>query len=165
MKARTIGLVMVLAITAVLVIALPAWARAVQSPYEGWAYLAGLVDPGTCEYHDDMEICRGLTVVFDFDVDDDQFSGPATTVINSNFHLEPYCGRQWGTFEMVNDAGSWAGTWTGVKNEDGSTSLWGVAQGHGGYAGLKAHMSADRRTADMFDPLRVTGYILDPHGN
>ena len=94
MKARTIGLVIVLAMAAVLVIALPAWASAVQSPFEGCAYLTGLVDPGTCEYRDGMEICRGLTVVFGFEVEDARFSGPATTVINSNFHLEPYYGPQ-----------------------------------------------------------------------
>jgi hypothetical protein len=165
MKARRIGLVMVLALTAMLVIVLPAWAKAVQSPFEGWAYLTGLVDPGTCGYPDGMEICRGLTVVFTFDLDDARFSGPATTVINSNFHMEPYYGQQWGTFELVNEGGSWEGTWTGVKNEDGSTSLNGVAHGHGGYEGLKVHLSAVRLSPDMFAPLEATGYILDPHGD
>lgn len=167
MKVRTIGLVMVLVLVTALAGALPAWARAVQSPYEGWAYLVGLVDPGTCEYPDGIEICRGLTVVFDFDVDDDRLTGLSTTVINSNFHVaEPhYYGQQWGTFELVNGGGSWDGTWTGVKHEDGSTYLQGVAHGKGGYDGLKAHLSAVRLSASMLDPLQAAGYILDPHGD
>jgi hypothetical protein len=165
MKGRRIGLVMVLVMAAVFVVALPAWAKAVRSPYEGWAYLTGLVDPGTCEYPGGMEICRGLTVVFEFDVDDARFSGLATTIINSNFHMEPYYGQQWGTFELINGGGSWVGTWTGAKSEDGSTYLNGVAHGHGAYEGLKAHLSAVRLSPDMFDPLEATGYILDPHGN
>jgi hypothetical protein len=164
MKARKIGVVLVLALTAILVIAWPAWAKAVQSPFEGQAVLTGLVDWGTCTYPDGMEICRGLTVVFTFDVDDARFSGPATTVINSSFHMEPYHGQQWGTFELVNDGGSWDGTWTGVRNEDGSAYLQGVAQGHGGYEGLKVHLSAVRLSPDMFDPFECTGYILEPHG-
>lgn len=164
MRVRKVGLVMILGIVAVLVSMFPVTAAAIRTPYAGWAYLAGLVDPGTCSYPGAMEICRGLTVVFEFDVDDDRFDGLATTVINSNFHVaEPYYyGRQWGTLALVNDEGSWEGTWTGIKEQDGSTYLQGVGHGHGGYEGLHVHLSAMRLDPDMFEPLQVMGYILDP---
>lgn len=165
MKGRTIGFGTMLALTIISIIGLPASAMATQTPYEGWAYLVGLIDPGTCEYHGSMEICRGLTVDFYFDVSDDRFSGVATTVINSNFHLEPYYGQQWGTFVLTNDGGTWDGVWTGRRNEDGSANLRGVAQGHGDYEGMRAHLWAVRLSPNMFDPFEVTGYILDPHGD
>jgi hypothetical protein len=154
----------VLAVLVILAGASPAWARTSRSPFEGSMVLAGLIDPGTCNYPDGMEICRGLTVVFDSDVSDDRFDGPVTTVINSNFHMEPYYGQQWGTIELVNAGGSWEGTWTGVRNEDGSMYLQAVAHGHGGYEGLQLHLEGVRLSPDMFDPIEAEGYILDPHG-
>jgi hypothetical protein len=164
MKAKTIGFEMILALTAILILALPASAAATQSPFQGSAYLTGFVDGGTCQLTAPMEICRGLTVVFTFDVDDARFAGPATTVINSNFHLDPYAGPQWGTLLLANAGGSWEGTYTGVRNDDGSAYLSGLAHGRGDYKGLKAHFSAVRLSGNMFDPFQVTGSILDPHG-
>jgi hypothetical protein len=161
-KMRWIAL---LAVLAILAGASPAWAGAVKSPFEGSMSLASLVDPGTCIYPGGMEICRDLTVVFASDASDDRFDGSATTVIHSNFHLEPYGGQQWGTMELVNAGGSWKGTWTGVRNEDGSAYLRAVAHGQGGYEGLQVRLEAVRLSPDMFEPFAVTGYILDPHGD
>lgn len=164
MKTRKAGLVVALALAVLLLAGVSASAGAERSPFEGWAQPIDVLDFGTCEYNGEMEICRGLTVVWVLSTNDPRFSGELITVINSNFHVGDTgsYGPQWGTWQVVNDDGLWEGHWTGVKNPDGSTYLKGEGHGQGGYDGLKVKFTGVRLSPSMFDPLQVEGEILDP---
>lgn len=164
MKARTVGLVVAVALAVLLLAGVSASAGAEKSQFEGWAQPIGLLDFGTCEYNGEMEICRGLTVVWILSTNDPRFSGELITVINSNFQVADTgnYGPQWGTWQAMNEDGLWEGHWTGVKNPDGSTYLKGEGQGQGLYDGLKVKFTGVRLSPSMFDPLNVEGEILDP---
>jgi hypothetical protein len=69
-----------------------------------------------------------------------------------------------GTFLITNEGGSWKGTWTGVRDEQGHSFAYMVGSGRGGYAGLQIRIHMVRETCDWTQPETYTGYILDPHG-
>jgi hypothetical protein len=71
-------------------------------------------------------------------------------------------GPMWGTFHLVNDGGSWEGTWTGERDEQGFAYIRVVGHGMGGYAGLHYEMQAQRLSPDPFALYQFEAWILDP---
>jgi hypothetical protein len=73
-------------------------------------------------------------------------------------------GRMWGTFKITNDDGTWEGTWTGLRDEQGFSYFEYVGKGGGAYAGLQLRVHDERLDPNPTALYHWTGYILDPHG-
>jgi hypothetical protein len=68
----------------------------------------------------------------------------------------------WGTFILSNAGGSWEGSWTGYRDENGFSYFHIVGAGTGGYDGLQLRMWGERLSPDPTVPEVYSGYILDP---
>lgn len=103
---------------------------------------------------------------FDVVTNDPRVNGTDVVVVNWNFQLvDPpvfATGPMWGTFAITNAGGSWEGTWTGVRDENGYSYFHYAGSGTGDYAGLKIFIYLERLTPDGSQPETMNGYILDP---
>jgi hypothetical protein len=165
---KNIKLVMVpaLVLLAVLAAFAPVIAQATKTNFSGTETIAGPPVPGTPTFPDGNFHMRGHTVVFADVTDDPRVSGLNTVVANWNFRPAPppvmWTGPEWGTFHIENEGGSWDGTWTGKRYENGHTIINGVGHGSGDYAGLKGHWTYSRLSPDPAAPYEITGWILEP---
>jgi hypothetical protein len=119
-----------------------------------------LLDPGVMNHVGDI---RGARYVGDLVSSDGRVAGEITTVVNvsftslgpSTFDIEA---RMWGTFHIENDAGSWEGTWRGLRGPglNGIHIIDAVGGGSGAYEGLRItfHMEEWVGTGQVLNPGR-----------
>lgn len=135
-------------------------AKALKTEFTGTATFAGNLDPGTERVVDHGKyIITGMLEVYEDVTNDPRTSG--TTIVESNAVLDmnTFSGTMHGTFQLVNDDGSWDGYFTG-KIINGYASIKGIAHGNGGYEGLKGHW--EYTGLIMGGTLSISGYILEP---
>ncbi len=118
------------------------------------------LDPGLMNHVGDI---RGARYVGDIVSSDGRVAGEITTVVNVSWtSLGPSTfdsvARMWGTFHIANDAGSWAGTWTGSRGPgwNGIHIIDAVGGGSGAYEGLriKFHMEEWVGAGEVLNPGR-----------
>jgi hypothetical protein len=105
---------------------------------------------------------RGMISVYEMITSDPRVGGHDVVTINTNFDLQTFSGRMWGTFCLSNDNGYWFGTWTGERALNGYAYIRGVGDGYGDYEGLKIFLDIVRLSPDPAYPEDISGYILDP---
>ena len=88
--------------------------------------------------------------------DDPRINGFDYIIINAITDAEGV-GNFWGTFNIVNDGGSWFGHWNG-QNPGGQFYIDGQLQGEGGYEGLTANFNL--RPGDEECSV-ISGYIVE----
>lgn len=97
---------------------------------------------------------------------DPRVTGIDVVVINWNFKLvDPpvfATGPMRGTFVISNSGGTWEGTWTGVRDENGYSYFHYVGSGTGDYEGMKIFIYLERLTPDGSAPETMSGTILEP---
>ncbi|MDT8306713.1 MAG: hypothetical protein RRC07_12320 [Anaerolineae bacterium] len=132
---------------------------------ETWAYD---IDPGREFYPDGRFHLRDSVGVFIWEADDDRLDGANIVVVNWNFVWMPesvfVSGPIWGSFFLSNDGGSWEGSWTGVRDENGFSYFHYVGHGRGGYEGLQLRAWGERLTPDGAAPEDFHGTILETGG-
>jgi hypothetical protein len=93
---------------------------------------------------------------------DPRLTGKDSVVVNAVSDMVAGNGTFWGTFEIVNDGGSWFGHWVG-KQENGSFTIDGLTHGSGGYDGLVANWHYSPETDENGCAL-TSGYIVEMGG-
>jgi hypothetical protein len=154
-----------LVVAAVLLVVLPAYAKAEKTEFSGSWSLETYINPGVCTYPDGNVHCRGVILQAEIDVSDPRVSGVETVVANYNLQPGPlgfYTGPMWGTSRIENEGGYWDTVWTAFQDEQGFLYIQAVAHGHGDYDGLKMHASLASVSPDPEIPLAVSGYVLEP---
>jgi len=94
---------------------------------------------------------------------DPRLTGKDFVVINGVI-VDPVAGNGtfYGTFNIINDGGSWTGQWTG-KMENGSFTIDGLLKGSGGYDKLVANWHYSPIT-DANGCNLTSGYIVETGG-
>lgn len=90
---------------------------------------------------------------------DPRLTGADYVVVNAVGDPVAGYGTFWGTFEVVNDGGSWSGQWVG-KQESGGFTINGLLIGSGGYDGFVANWGL-RPIYDEQGCVALTGYIVE----
>ena len=166
MKRPKYGSMLVLALVAVLLTASPAMARAQRTSFAGTASFVESINAGEWMFlRDGSGHARGIVEVYHDVNSDPRVTGEETTTYNFNFRPAPsspigLAGRIQGTTHIVNDGGSWDGTWTAEVTENGEYFARGVAHGAGGYEGLIGHWNVYSSTPT--GPFTLSGWILEP---
>jgi hypothetical protein len=156
---------LVLALVAVLLSASPAMAGAQRTSFTGASTFGESINAGEWTFlPDGSGRARGIVEVYHDVNTDPRVSGEETTSYNFNFRPAPsspigLAGRIWGTFHIVNDGGSWDGSWTADVTENGEYFARGVAYGIGGYEGLIGHWNVYSSTPS--GPFTLSGWILE----
>jgi len=169
MSNRVRSLTVVLAVLALLcLIAAPATAGS-KTYFTGSEISLGTVSSGEEFFPDGRYHTRRAIELFAFEADDDRLDNAENLVtVNWNFVWmdEPVyvSGPMWGTFELTNEGGSWEGSWTGLRDENGFSYYHFVGHGVGGYDGLQLRMWGERLTPDPSQPENYHGYILETGG-
>jgi hypothetical protein len=127
------------------------------------------VSPGEEFFPDGRYHVRGAVEHFAFQADDSRLDDADNiVVVNWNFVWMPepvfVSGPMWGTFELTNEGGSWEGSWTGLRDENGFSYYHFVGHGVGGYDGLQLRMWGERLDPNPSVPEIDHGYILETGG-
>jgi hypothetical protein len=134
-------------------------AQATQTEIVGTSTTIGVIDPGVLTPLPGGNVkIRGMILVFQEEASDPRASGINTVVMNANWDSN-WTGPMQGTWHVVNEYGTWEGTWTGTSIAGGS-SIRGVAHGTGELEGLKYSIHCDY----VGDVGACSGQILSPHG-
>jgi len=100
--------------------------------------------PGDTQMVGDVEQMRGASAVHTVEMSDPRLSGTLTVSVDLDEYPPGDFGVQWGTYRLENEAGAWAGQWSGVfwtppDGGGGGHSAWDLsawAVGEGDYEGL-----------------------------
>ncbi len=156
---------LVLALVAVLVSVSPAIAGVQMTAFTGTANFGETLIAGEWTYLPSGNVlARGIVETYHDVNSDPRLTGTETITSNANFRPAPsselgLAGHLWGTFHIENEGGTWDGTFTSEITEGGEYIYRGVAQGSGGYEGLRAHLEAYRNGHS--GPFTITGWILE----
>lgn len=90
---------------------------------------------------------------------DIRVTGTAYVVVNGIMDPVTSSGPAWGTFEIVNDRGSWSGNWVGSQ-ENGIFTINGLLHGSGDYDGLVANWGYGPNV-DPEGCALLSGYIVE----
>jgi hypothetical protein len=93
---------------------------------------------------------------------DPRLTGIDNVVVNAVANPDTGNGTFHGTFEIVNNGGSWFGHWVG-KQENGNFTIEGLTHGSGGYDGLVANWHYSPETDENGCNL-TSGYIVETGG-
>jgi hypothetical protein len=157
---------LVLALVAVLLSASPAIARAQRTTFTGTSNFGETLNAGEWTYLPSGNVrARGIVERYHDVATDPRAAGEETIVSNGNFRPAPsselgLAGHLWGTFHIVNEGGTWDGTFTSEITAGGEYFYRGVAHGSGGYEGLTGHWEAYRNGHS--GPFTLSGWILEP---
>lgn len=156
---------LVLALAAVLVSVSPAMAGVQMTAFTGTANFGETLIAGEWTYLPSGNVlARGIVETYHDVNSDPRLTGTETITSNANFRPAPsselgLAGHLWGTFHIENEGGTWDGTFTSEITEGGEYIYRGVAQGSGGYEGLRAQLEAYRNGHS--GPFTITGWILE----
>jgi hypothetical protein len=147
----------------------PAAAEGNKTHFTGSETGVATLDPGQESFPDGRYHLRGGVEQFAFEASDPRLDDAVNLVtVNWNFKWMPepvyVSGRMWGTFVITNDGGTWEGTWTGVRDENGFSTFHFVGHGGGGYEGLQLRMRGERLDPDPSVPEMYRGTIIEPGG-
>ena len=157
---------LVLALVAVLLTVSPAMASAQRTTFTGTSNFGGTLEAGEWTFLPSGNVlARGIVEVYHDVNTDARVTGEETIVSHGNFRPAPsselgLAGNLWGTFQIVNEGGTWDGTFTSEITADGEYFYRGVAHGTGGYEGLIGHWEAYRNGHS--GPFELSGWILEP---
>ena len=158
--------ILVLALVAVLFIASPAMAAAQKTVFTGTSNFGETLNAGNWTFlpSGNATACGIVETYHDVNTDP-RVTGLETIISNGNFRPAPsselgLAGHLWGTFHIENEGGAWDGTFTSEITEGGEYFYRGVADGSGGYEGLKGHWEAYRNGHS--GPFTLNGWILEP---
>lgn len=160
---RKMGLPSVLLLTVALMTALfpvTGLAKAKKTYFTGWECFGGITDPGvSTTLGNGFTRITGLHSFHTDTTTDPRLTGTDYVVVNLIIDPVTGSGPAWGTFQIVNDRGSWSGHWVGSA-ENGNFTINGLLHGSGDYDGLVANWSfgPDRTSEDC--PL-LSGYIVE----
>ncbi len=166
MKHYKYASMLVLALVAVLLSAFPAMAKAQRAAFTGTSNFGGTLNAGEWTHLPSGNVrARGIVEVYHDVNTDSRVTGEETIISNGNFRPAPsselgLAGYLWGTFQIVNEGGTWDGTFTSEITADGEYFYRGVAHGSGGYEGLVGHWEAYRNGHS--GPFALSGWILEP---
>jgi hypothetical protein len=136
----------------------------------GTEYLVADHDPGEEFFPDGRYHLRGGVSETLWEATDSRIDGAVSLfTINWNFTFEPepvwFSGPMWGTFVITNDGGTWEGSFTGVREENGDSFFHYVGHGSGGYEGMQLRMWGERLDPNPYlVPTSWSGYILETGG-
>ena len=142
-----------------------AMASAHRTEFTGTANFVETLNAGEWTYLPSGNVlARGIVETYHDVNSDPRLTGTETITSNANFRPAPsselgLAGYLWGTFHIANEDGAWDGTFTSEITEGGEYFYRGVAQGSGGYEGLKGHFEAYRNGHS--GPFTITGWILE----
>jgi len=168
MRVRSIMIVFILLVL-LGVTAGPA-AAGTKTYFTGTEYLGADTDPGEEFFPDNRYHLRGAASITIWEATDSRLDGgDGMFTINWNFAFAPepvyFYGPMWGTFVITTDDGTWEGTWTGVREENGDSFFHYVGRGSGGYEGLQLRMWGERLDPNPYlVPTSWRGYILETGG-
>jgi hypothetical protein len=157
---------LVFVLVAVLLSASPAMASAQRTAFSGTSNFGETLHAGEWTYLPSGNVLsRGIVETYQDVNTDPRVTGEETIVSNANFRPAPsselgLAGYLWGTFHIVNEGGTWDGTFTSEITADGEYFYRGVAHGSGGYEGLIGHWEAYR--SGHSGPFALSGWILEP---
>ena len=157
---------LVFVLVAVLLNPSPAMAKAQRTPFTGTSSFGETIHAGEWTFLPSGNVqARGVVERYNDVATDPRATGEETIVSNGNFRPAPsseigLAGHLWGTFHIVNEGGTWDGTFTSEITEDGEYFYRGVARGSGGYEGLIGHWEAYRNGHS--GPFALSGWILEP---
>jgi hypothetical protein len=143
-------------------------AQATRTSFEGEAWFMALLDPGTYTYPGVNRHLRGAAAVEHIQTDDPRVTGDYIVTVNANVNDDTSVGPLWGTFRLEDGEGQvlWEGTWQGYQLEDGSSVTYGVGHGSGDFKSMQVKIVTEWPPGPPFTGIaRITGYILDPHGD
>jgi hypothetical protein len=135
--------------------------------FTGTETLVADKDPGEERFPDGRYHLRGGSSETEWVASDPRIDGAdGLFTINWNFTFEPepvwFSGPMWGTFVITNNGGTWHGSWTGVREENGDSFFHFVGRGSGGYEGMQLRMWGERLDPNPYlVPTSWSGYILE----
>jgi hypothetical protein len=156
---------LVFVLVAVLLNPSPAMASAQRTTFTGTSNFGETLNAGEWTYLPNGNVlARGVVETYHDVNTDPRVTGEETIVTNANFRPAPaseigLAGHLWGSFHIVNEGGTWDGTFTSGITEGGEYFYRGVAQGSGGYEGLTGHWEAYRNGHS--GPFDLSGWILE----
>ena len=166
MKHTTFLSMLAFVLVAVLLHPSPAMAKSQQTTFTGTSNFGETINAGEWTYLSGGNIrARGIVEVYHDVNTDPRVTGEETIVSNGNFRSAPaseigMAGHLWGTFHIVNEGGTWDGTFTSEITEGGEYFYRGIAHGSGSYEGLVGHWEAYRNGhSGLFT---LNGWILEP---
>ncbi|MGD8968160.1 MAG: hypothetical protein PVI07_11690 [Anaerolineae bacterium] len=167
-RVRSLSAILV-ALVLVLLTVGPAAAKADKTYFTCTETWVEDLEPGDESFPDGRYHLRGGVSKYAFEASDPRVDDAVDLItINWNFKWMPepvyVAGRMWGTFIVTNDGGTWEGTWTGVREENGYSYFHYVGHGGGGYEGLQLRMWGERLDPDPMVPESWTGYVIEPGG-
>ncbi|HJR78761.1 MAG TPA: hypothetical protein VJ821_01740 [Anaerolineales bacterium] len=157
---------LVFVLVAVLLTPSPALAGAQRTTFTGTSNFVETLVAGEWTFLPNGNVlARGIVERYNDVGTDPRVTGEETIVSNGNFRPAlsselGLAGHLWGTFHIENEGGAWDGTFTSEITEDGQYFYRGVAQGSGGYEGLKGHWEAYRNGHS--GQFTLSGWILEP---
>lgn len=162
MKGKTLRIVVLLAVVALLAAFVPTTGLAGENKahFSGTECFVEQLSAGTAK-----QLGNGAVRIFDAQhlytdgTTDPRTSGDTHVVVNMVLDLSTLSGPVWGTWEIVNEQGSWSGHWTG-KLDNGVMSIHGLAHGGGAYEGLVGYWTYYRAGPGL-PCLDVSGYIVE----
>ncbi len=125
--------------------------------FSGTECFVEITDPGTwIPLHDGLFRVIGYhSTQFD-DTTDARLNGYDYVTLNAVGDPVAGNGTFWGTFNVVNEGGSWEGPWVG-KQENGAFTINGLLHGQDGYEGLVANWSY----TSALPCAVISGYIVE----
>ena len=102
------------------------------------------------------------------ETNDPRTTGDVTIVVNAVWTLPDLTGPMWGTFRIENEYGAWYGRWQGRRTLEGGeiiSTIQGTCHGSGEYEGLIGKWNYSAVDAHLGYPFKISGYILEPHGD
>ena len=104
---------------------------------------------------------EGVQVLFWDQTSDPRTTGDAYVTFSAVLDLNTGSGPMWGTWEIVNDQGSWFGHVVG-RLDNWVSSAHGVAHGSGAYAGLVGYWNYNR--PGPWACFTIAGYVVETGG-
>lgn len=103
----------------------------------------------------------GMEQQFTDDTDDPRTTGDTYVVVNAVLDPNTFSGPMHGTFETMNDQGSWSGHFVG-RLDYGASSIHAVGHGSGAYEGLVGYWTYNR--PGPWACFTIDGYIVETGG-
>lgn len=165
MKGKTLRIVVLLAVVALLAAFVPSTGLADENKtyFSGTECFVEKLADGTAKQLGNGAVrVLGIEYLYTDETSDPRTTGDTHVVVNMVLDFSTLSGPLWGTWEIVNEQGSWSGQWAGHM-ENGVMSIHGLAHGSGSYEGLIGYWTYYRPGPDL-PCLDVSGYVVETGG-